>query len=42
MVICDSRRLLLRALEECAVGTLTAGTLRSKMPILDPSFDEHN
>jgi uncharacterized protein (TIGR00288 family) len=37
-----ARSLLLRAFEEIAADTPTAGTLKNKMLILDPSFDEHN
>jgi len=38
----SAARLLLRAFEECGTDTPTAGTLKNKMLILDPSFDEHN
>ena len=40
--IADAGRLLVRALEESGVETMTAGGLKSKMLALDPAFDEHN
>jgi uncharacterized protein (TIGR00288 family) len=40
--IADAERLLVRALEESGVETMTAGGLKSKMLALDPAFDEHN
>ncbi|HEX3195442.1 MAG TPA: NYN domain-containing protein [Streptosporangiaceae bacterium] len=40
--ITDAERLLVRALEESGVETMTAGGLKSKMLALDPAFDEHN
>ncbi len=38
----DAERLLVRALEESGVETMTAGGLKSKMLALDAAFDEHN
>jgi len=40
--ITEAERLLVRALEESGVETMTAGGLKSKMLALDPAFDEHN
>src|ERR1700750_1310626 len=40
--IADAEQLLVRALEESGVETMTAGGLKSKMLALDPAFDEHN